>query len=101
MKLAALTAGKLKAMMAKKETSCVQIMRSVLDEIEKREPSVRAFITVRDPADLLREAELMDQRFLRGEPVGALAGLPVAVKDNLCTQGLRTTCASRMLAEFI
>jgi aspartyl-tRNA(Asn)/glutamyl-tRNA(Gln) amidotransferase subunit A len=101
MKLATMTAEQLKGLLAKKEASCTDIMRSVLGEIESREPSIRAFITLRAPEDLLREAGQVDQRRLKGEPIGPLAGLPVAVKDVLCTQNIRTTCASKILSEFV
>ena len=101
MKLAEMTATQLKNCLDKGETSCVEIMNSVLEQIRQREPSVQAFITLRDESDLILDADRIDQRRKRGEKVGALAGLPVAVKDNICTRGLRTTCASKMLADFI
>jgi aspartyl-tRNA(Asn)/glutamyl-tRNA(Gln) amidotransferase subunit A len=101
MKLATLPARSLKDLLKRKEISASEVMTSVLGEIERQEDSIRAFITVRDRAELIREAELVDQRRLRGEAVGPLDGLPVAVKDNICTKGVRTTCASRMLSNFI
>jgi aspartyl-tRNA(Asn)/glutamyl-tRNA(Gln) amidotransferase subunit A len=101
MKLAEMTATQLKDSLDKGETSCVEIMQSVLEQIRQREPSVQAFITLRDESDLILDADRADQRRKRGEKIGALAGLPVAVKDNICTKGLRTTCASKMLADFI
>jgi aspartyl-tRNA(Asn)/glutamyl-tRNA(Gln) amidotransferase subunit A len=100
-KLAELSAGQLIPMLERKETSCVEIMRSVLAEIDARESDVHAFITVREQADLLRDAEAVDVRRQRGEKIGALAGLPVAVKDNMCTAGLRTTAGSKILGNFV
>lgn len=76
-------------------------MRSVLERIEAVEPKVRAYLTIRDRADLMREAKEIDGRRLKSEPVGPLAGLPVAIKDNLVTRGLRTTCASKMLESYV
>ena len=101
MKLAEMTATQLKGLLDQKQTSCVEIMKSVLGEIDRRESSVKAFITLRGQEELLRESEAVDQRRLSGDTVGPLAGLPVAIKDNICTQGLRTTCASKMLEKFI
>ena len=101
MELAAKTAWQLKKLLSTGETSCVEIMRAVLEQIRKRESSVQAFITLREESDLILEADQVDQRRKRGEKVGALAGLPVAVKDNICTKGLRTTCASKMLSSFV
>ncbi len=101
MKLAEMRATQLKDLLDKGETFCVEIMRSVLEQIREREQSVQAFITLRDESDLILDADRVDQRRKRGEQVGPLAGLPVAVKDNICTKGLRTTCASKMLADFI
>ena len=101
MELAAQTATQLRGSLDKGETSCVEVMRAVLREIERREPSVQAYITIRPETELLQEAEAVDLRRRRGEKIGALAGLPVAVKDNICTNGLLTTCASRMLEQFV
>jgi aspartyl-tRNA(Asn)/glutamyl-tRNA(Gln) amidotransferase subunit A len=101
MELAAKTAWQLKKLLSTGETSCVEIMRAVLEQIRQRESSVQAFITLREESDLILEADQVDQRRKRGEKVGALAGLPVAVKDNICTKGLRTTCASKMLSNFV
>ncbi len=100
MKLAEMGAGQLKDLLATNKTSCREIMTSVLDEIDRREPDVQAYITLRDPGELLAEAEAVDVRRKRGEAVGPLAGLPIGIKDCLCTKGLITTCASRILEHF-
>ena len=101
MKLAEMTAGRLKQLLDADETSCREIMASVLDEIDAREPEVQAYVHLRDRDELLAEADAVDQRRRAGESVGALAGLPVAVKDCICTKGTLTTCASKILANFV
>jgi len=71
-----------------------------LRRIAAADPRIRAFLTV--TAEEAREqARRVDEKISRGEPVGPLAGVPVALKDNLCTRGVRTTCASRMLENFV
>jgi aspartyl-tRNA(Asn)/glutamyl-tRNA(Gln) amidotransferase subunit A len=98
--LASKSAGELKALLARGETCCRDIMSSVLDVVGQREPEIRAYITVRPPEELLAAADAVDRRRAAGEQIGALGGLPVAVKDNLCTKGRLTTCASRMLGNY-
>ena len=83
------------------QTTCAAVMESTLRRIDQREAEVNAYVVVRDRQTLLDEAAAVDARRARGEAVGALAGLPVAVKDNLCTRGLATTCGSRMLETFV
>jgi aspartyl-tRNA(Asn)/glutamyl-tRNA(Gln) amidotransferase subunit A len=100
-KLAEMTACQLVGLLERKETSCAEIMQAVLAEIHVREGQVHAFITVRNEQELLQEAGAVDARRARGEKVGALAGLPVTVKDNMCTKGLRTTAGSKILENFV
>ncbi|MEM1107896.1 MAG: Asp-tRNA(Asn)/Glu-tRNA(Gln) amidotransferase subunit GatA [Planctomycetota bacterium] len=83
------------------QTTCVAVMESVLDQIDRREAEVNAFIHVRDRDSLLAEAQAVDERRAAGEDIGPLAGLPVAIKDNICTKGVATTCASKMLENFV
>ncbi|QDG50800.1 Asp-tRNA(Asn)/Glu-tRNA(Gln) amidotransferase subunit GatA [Persicimonas caeni] len=72
---------------------------AVLDAIEAGE-NLNAFISVRERDAVLAEARAVDEARQNGAELGALAGVPVAVKDNLCVKGGQTTAASRMLAEF-
>src|ERR1043166_8713537 len=101
MQLAEMTAGELKSRLLAGQTSCADIMRSVLDGIDRRESTVQAFLHLRDRQALIAESQAVDERRQRGEPIGVLAGLPVAIKDNICTKSMATTCASRMLADFM
>jgi aspartyl-tRNA(Asn)/glutamyl-tRNA(Gln) amidotransferase subunit A len=71
-----------------------------LSAIREREPKVRAFLHV-DEESALQQAHAVDAKRQRGEPLGALAGIPVAVKDVLCTKGQPTTCGSKMLQNFV
>jgi aspartyl-tRNA(Asn)/glutamyl-tRNA(Gln) amidotransferase subunit A len=82
-----------------RETTAVAVTESFLKQIEKENPRLNALITLNDRA--LDGARAVDQKIARGEKVGPLAGVPVAIKDNLCTKGLRTTAGSKMLGNFV
>ena len=81
------------------EVTSVEVTCACLDRIQQHDGTIRAFVRV-DPGAALDRAAEIDRRRQQGQPVGPLAGLPVAVKDVLCTQGDPTTCASRMLEDF-
>ena len=81
------------------EVTSVELTRAFLERTERHDPAVKAFLRV-DASAALARAEEIDRRRTAGRPLGRLGGLPVAVKDVLCTQGEPTTCASRMLENF-
>jgi aspartyl-tRNA(Asn)/glutamyl-tRNA(Gln) amidotransferase subunit A len=81
------------------QVSSVDLTRAYLDRIQQLDGRVGAFLRVDADGALQRAAEI-DARRAKRQPLGPLAGLPVAVKDIFCQRGERTTCASRMLAEF-
>ncbi len=76
-----------------------EVARTYVDRIERLDGGLNVFLH-RDPQRILDQARSIDERRRRGEPVGALAGVPVAIKDVLCTRGEPTTCGSRMLQNF-
>ena len=87
------------AALAARRVSSVELTQTCLDRIARAQGELNAFITV-DPERSLAQARAADARIARGEG-GGLTGAPVAHKDIFCAKGWRTTCASRMLADFV
>jgi aspartyl-tRNA(Asn)/glutamyl-tRNA(Gln) amidotransferase subunit A len=83
-----------------KKASAVELTQRCLDVVDRADGQVKAFLSVmKDEA--LAQAKAVDAKIAKGEPVGPLAGVPVAVKDNICVQGSKTTCASKILADYV
>jgi aspartyl-tRNA(Asn)/glutamyl-tRNA(Gln) amidotransferase subunit A len=86
--------------LVRKERTAVEIATEALERIQALEPKLRSFLHV--TADLaLKTAREVDGKIAAGEKIGLLAGIPLGIKDNLCTQNIPTTCASRILENFI
>ena len=94
------TVHELKNMLDKKETTSVEITKDYLNRIGEVEEKVQAFITVTEDV-ALKQAEISDNKRKNGEKLGALEGIPMAIKDNMCTDGILTTCGSKILNNFI
>ncbi|ADQ07637.1 glutamyl-tRNA(Gln) amidotransferase, A subunit [Caldicellulosiruptor hydrothermalis 108] len=95
-----LTAHEAIDLIKKKEVKCQEVVQSVLDRIEQVEDKVKAYITI-TKEEALEDAKKIDEKIAKGEDVGVLYGLPIALKDNLCTNGIKTTCASKILYNFV
>ncbi|MBN3941910.1 MAG: Asp-tRNA(Asn)/Glu-tRNA(Gln) amidotransferase subunit GatA [Nostoc sp.] len=86
--------------LVKKERSAVEITQEALERIQALEPKLHSFLCV--TADrALEQAGAVDTKIAAGEEIGLLAGIPVGIKDNMCTKGIPTTCASRILENFV
>jgi aspartyl-tRNA(Asn)/glutamyl-tRNA(Gln) amidotransferase subunit A len=100
MELCDKTASELSQLLKKREASSREITESVFRRMDKREGEINAFITMtREIA--LKQADQADRRYRDKESLSPLDGVPVAVKDILCTKGIRTTCGSSMLRAYI
>ena len=82
------------------EVSAREVATAVLGRISEVEGSVGAYLHLRARQDVLADADACDAAIQRGQPLGALGGVPVAIKDNMCSRALPTTCASRLLRGF-
>lgn len=100
MELYELTAHELGDLLKNKKVSAVELTKSFLDRIEKQDSKLGCYITVlRDEA--LKSAQEAQAKIDRGETTSPLTGIPMAMKDNLCTEGITTTCGSKMLHNFV
>ncbi len=100
MELLSLSAVQLGRLIKEGKATAVEAMRAVLEQIDKSEELYNCYVTI-DRGKALKKAAEVQQKIESGELSGPLAGVPVAVKDNLCTEGMATTCASRILGNFI
>src|SRR3954454_11813452 len=94
------TASELLALLTHGDATAEEVCAAFLDAIKKREDKVKAFLHV-DADSAFDQARAIDHRRKAGESLGSLAGLPIAIKDVLCIAGQPTTCASKMLKNYI
>lgn len=82
-----------------KKVSALEVTRHFADRISKLDPKINSFVSTNDKAE--EAAKAVDAKLAKGEDPGQLAGVPMAIKDLLCTKGLKTTASSKMLSNFI
>ena len=100
MELYGYTIHELHDMLKKGETTSLAITESVLGRIKAVDDKVKAYLTV--TGDVARaQAEAADKWIKAGDTSSPLLGIPIAIKDNMCTEGIKTTCASKILANFV
>jgi aspartyl-tRNA(Asn)/glutamyl-tRNA(Gln) amidotransferase subunit A len=100
MELFTKSAAELARLLKKREISSKELTVAVFKRIDEKEASINAYIS-KTKEIALKQADEADKRFASGEDVSPLNGIPIALKDNLCTKGIRTTCASGILENYI
>ena len=87
-------------MLVNKEITSLELTEAVLARIDEVEGDVKAYLTItRDEA--IAQAKAVDEKIAKGETISFLEGIPGAIKDNICTKGVKTTCASKILQNFV
>jgi len=100
MKLNQLTAHEIHDMLVKKEVTAQEVTEAVLARIDAVESKVHSFISIHKE-QAIEQAKAIDKKLASTEVIPYLAGIPIAIKDNIITGGIPTTCASKMLENFI
>ena len=100
MEITELTVHELQEKLKSKELTIKDITKAYTDRIKEKEKDVQAFVTVLTD-DATKKAEEMQEKIDKGEVKGAFAGIPIGIKDNICTKGVKTTCSSKMLENFV
>lgn len=100
MKITRMTLLALSDAMQRGDLTSREVTQAYLDRIHQVEGKVQAYISLNEE-EALRQADECDKKRQQGEKVSPLCGIPVAVKDNICVKGGKTTCASKMLADFV
>lgn len=100
MNITDLTVHELKEKLAKKEITISEITKAYVDRIVEKEPDVKAFVTTLTD-NALEQANEIEEKVNNGEIISEYAGIPIGIKDNMCTKGVKTTCSSKMLESFV
>lgn len=95
-----LSANKIKEKIIKREITAQEVVEELFEWIDIKEPLIKAYLCLDKKGALLKAKEI-DKKLSNGDKVGLLAGVPVAFKDNICTAGMKTTCGSKILENFI
>ncbi|MBQ3928888.1 MAG: Asp-tRNA(Asn)/Glu-tRNA(Gln) amidotransferase subunit GatA [Clostridia bacterium] len=91
---------KLHGMLANKEISCTELTQTYIDAIQKDNAALNAYVTV-TPETALSAARTVDEKIAKGETIGLLEGIPMTLKDNISTDGIKTTCCSKILEDYV
>ena len=100
MDITELTVHELQEKLSKKEITSTQIVEAYQKRIEEKESDVQAFVTTLSN-EAIEEAKEIDEKIAKNEISGNFAGIPIGIKDNMCTKGIKTTCSSKMLENFV
>ena len=101
MNLMSLTAVELGKKIKSGEVKVVDAVNDAFAHIEKQDKTINSFVTVTNQEEALKKAEEVQKLIDEGKLTGPLAGVPVAIKDNMCTKGMLTTCSSKILGNFV
>lgn len=100
MDITKLTASQIREKYETKELTVPKVVKAYFEKIKADDEKIKAYITLCEE-EAMQKAEAIQKKYDAGEKLGKLAGVPIAIKDNMCTKGIRTTCASKMLENFI
>lgn len=100
MNITDLTVHELKDKLSKKELTISEINKAYIDRINEKEKDLDAFMTLLTD-EALEKAKKIEEKIENGDITSSLAGIPIGIKDNICTKGIKTTCSSKMLENFI
>ena len=95
-----LTVHELRDKLANKELTITEITQAYINQIKEKEPKIEAFVTTLTD-EALKQAEEIQNKKENQEITNELAGIPIGIKDNICTKGIKTTCSSKMLENFV
>ena len=94
------SAHELSNMLENKEISSVELTENVFNRIDEKEPEINAYITLTKES-AIASAKVIDEKRVNGETLSNIAGIPIGIKDNIVTKDILTTCASKMLYNFV
>ena len=94
------TAHELHDLLTAKQISATELANNLFERIDEKEKEIGAYLEI-TKSQALETAKRVDEKISRGEKISALEGIPCAIKDNICTKGVKTTCASKILENFV